>query len=47
MLAPETIRRKRDGFALSAAEIRDFVRALSDETLSEAQAAAFAMAVYF
>ncbi|MBB4123006.1 thymidine phosphorylase [Martelella radicis] len=47
MLAQETIRRKRDGFALSAEEITEFVRALSDETLSEAQAAAFAMAVYF
>ncbi|TNB48577.1 thymidine phosphorylase [Martelella lutilitoris] len=47
MLAQETIRRKRDGFALAAAEISEFVRALSNETLSEAQAAAFAMAVYF
>ncbi|PRX11325.1 UNVERIFIED_ORG: thymidine phosphorylase [Martelella mediterranea] len=47
MLAQETIRKKRDGFSLTAAEIADFVRALSDETLSEAQAAAFAMAVYF
>ena len=47
MLAQEIIRRKRDGLTLSGEEITAFVRALSDETLSEAQAAAFAMAVFF
>ena len=47
MLAQEIIRRKRDGLTLSGEEIAGFVRALSDETLSEAQAAAFAMAVFF
>ena len=47
MLAQEIIRRKRDGLTLSGEEIASFVRALSDETLSEAQAAAFAMAVFF
>ena len=47
MLAQEIIRRKRDGLALSGEEITAFVAALSNETLSEAQAAAFAMAVFF
>ncbi|AQZ49446.1 thymidine phosphorylase [Martelella mediterranea] len=47
MLAQEIIRRKRDGLTLSGEEIASFVRALGDETLSEAQAAAFAMAVFF
>ncbi len=41
----EIIRRKRDGEALSEAEIAAFVRALTDGTASEGQVAAFAMAV--
>ena len=47
MLAQEIIRRKRDGLTLSGEEISVFVAALANETLSEAQAAAFAMAVFF
>ncbi|AJY45824.1 thymidine phosphorylase [Martelella endophytica] len=47
MLAQEIIRKKRDGQLLSRAEISDFVTALSDGSLTESQAAAFAMAVFF
>ena len=43
----EVIRRKRDGKELEAQEIAAFVAALTDGSLSEGQAAAFAMAVYF
>ncbi len=43
----ETIRRKRDGGELSAEEIGSFIAALTDGSLSEGQAAAFAMAVFF
>ena len=47
MLPQETIRRKRNGETLSAAEIGDFIRGLSDASISEGQVAAFAMAVWF
>lgn len=48
MIIPqEIIRRKRDGGELGAAEIGAFIEALSNETLSEGQVAAFAMAVFF
>ncbi|HYH38641.1 MAG TPA: thymidine phosphorylase [Azospirillum sp.] len=47
MLPQEIIRRKRDGYPLSEAEIFAFVQGLTDGTVSEGQAAAFAMAVYF
>lgn len=48
MIIPqEIIRRKRDGGELSSAEIAAFIKALSNETLSEGQVAAFAMAVFF
>lgn len=47
MLPQEIIRRKRDGGVLSAEEIAFFVDALSAGRISEGQAAAFAMAVYF
>lgn len=47
MLAQEIIRRKRDGHALTDAEISFLVESLTNGTLSEGQAAAFAMAVYF
>ncbi len=47
MLPQEIIRRKRDGEVLSAAEIARFVEGLSNETISEGQVAAFAMAVFF
>ncbi len=47
MLPQEIIRRKRDGGVLTAAEIAAFVEGLSEETISEGQVAAFAMAVFF
>ncbi len=46
-LPQEIIRKKRDGGALSADEIRFFVRGIGDGGVSEGQIAAFAMAVYF
>ncbi len=46
MLPQEIVRRKRDGGALSAAEIRDFIAGLTDGRISDAQVAAFAMAVF-
>jgi thymidine phosphorylase len=46
-LPQEIIRRKRDGGALSEAEIGVFVRGLTDGSISEGQVAAFAMAVFF
>jgi thymidine phosphorylase len=45
MLAQEIIRRKRDGHALSRAEIDTFVRGLLDGSWSEGQSAAMAMAM--
>ncbi len=47
MLPQEIIRRKRDGEALSDEEIAFMVRGIADETISEGQVAAFAMAVFF
>ncbi len=46
-LPQEIIRRKRDGEALSAGEIREFVTGIVSGAVSDAQAAAFAMAVFF
>ena len=46
MLPQEIIRRKRDGAVLTAVEIGDFIRGLTAGTVSDAQAAAFAMAVF-
>ena len=46
-LPQEIIRRKRDGETLSTDEIEFFIDALTHERLSEGQAAAFAMAVFF
>ncbi|KYJ86616.1 thymidine phosphorylase [Sulfurovum riftiae] len=46
-LPQEIIRRKRDGKVLSAEEIAFFVKGIADESISEGQVAAFAMAVYF
>lgn len=43
----EIIRRKRDGETLSVDEIQFMVDGLTNKTLSEGQAAAFAMAVFF
>lgn len=47
MLVQELIRKKRDGLALSVAEIRYFVNGIRDNTVSEGQIAAMAMAIYF
>ena len=47
MLPQEIIRAKRDGETLSAGEIGDFIAALLSGAVTEGQAAAFAMAVYF
>ena len=46
MLAQEFIRLKRDGKALAAGDIGDFIAGLTDGSVSEGQAAAFAMAVF-
>lgn len=45
MLAQETIRRKRDGHALSEAELADFVAGLVTGAWSEGQCASLAMAM--
>lgn len=45
--AQEIIRKKRDGGALSDAEIGFIVRGITDGSVSEGQIAAFAMAVFF
>jgi thymidine phosphorylase len=47
ILPQEIIRLKRDGRALSAGEIGDFIAGLVSGAVTEGQAAAFAMAVYF
>jgi thymidine phosphorylase len=47
ILPQEIIRAKRDGEVLSAGEIGDFIAALTSGAVTEGQAAAFAMAVYF
>ena len=47
MLPQEIIRHKRDGRALTDEEIAFFVGGLTDGTITEGQAAAFAMAVFF
>jgi thymidine phosphorylase len=46
-LPQEVILKKRNGEALSSAEIADFIAGFAGGTVSHAQAAAFAMAVYF
>ncbi len=46
MLAQEIIRRKRDGLSLERVHIDAFVRGLVDQSWSDAQAAAMAMALY-
>jgi thymidine phosphorylase len=46
MLPQEIIRTKRDGGALTTAQIDDFVAGITSGAVAEAQAAAFAMAVY-
>ena len=47
ILPQEIIRAKRDGGALSAGEIGDFIAGLTSGAVTEGQAAAFAMAVCF
>ena len=47
MLPQEIIRAKRDGRELSPEDIASFVRGITDSSVTEGQAAAFAMAVYF
>tara|TARA_R110002020_G_scaffold266265_2_gene481185 strand:- start:8517 stop:9827 length:1311 start_codon:yes stop_codon:yes gene_type:complete len=47
MLTQEIIRTKRDGGELDAADIAGFVRGLTDESVTEGQVAALAMAVFF
>ncbi len=47
MLPQEIIRKKRDGGILKDAEIAFMVKGLKDESISEGQIAAFAMAVFF
>ncbi|MDQ4136276.1 MAG: thymidine phosphorylase, partial [Pseudomonadota bacterium] len=47
LLPQEIIRRKRDGGALSGDEIASVIEGLTSGRVSEGQAAAFAMAVYF
>ncbi len=47
MIPQEIVRKKRDGGALDAAEIAALVRGITDGGFSEAQVAAFAMAVFF
>ncbi len=47
ILPQEIIAKKRDGGLLSDAEIRGFVEGLTDGSVGDAQAAAFAMAVLF
>lgn len=46
MLVQELIRKKRDGGALSEGELRRFTAGVTDHTVSDAQVAAFAMAVF-
>nr|WP_295977518.1 thymidine phosphorylase [uncultured Agrobacterium sp.] len=47
LIPQEIIRRKRDGLSLAPQEIAAFIDALSKNGISEGQAAAFAMAVFF
>ncbi|WP_395677721.1 thymidine phosphorylase [Inquilinus sp.] len=47
LLPQEIIRRKRDGAELDAAEIEAMVRGAVDASVTDAQIAAFAMAVFF
>src|SRR3712207_1127392 len=46
-LPQEIIRRKRDGGTLEAEHIHAFIEGLTSGTVSEGQAASFAMAIFF
>tara|TARA_B110000881_G_C18581741_1_gene522197 strand:+ start:980 stop:2293 length:1314 start_codon:yes stop_codon:yes gene_type:complete len=47
MIPQEIIRKKRDGQALTRKEIAFFSKGIADQSISEGQIAAFAMAVFF
>ena len=47
MLAQEIIRKKREGLPLSSTEIEYFIQGITNNTVSEGQAAALAMAIFF
>ena len=47
LLPQEFIRRKRDGHTLATDEIRDFIRGITDDSVTEGQIAAFTMATFF
>ncbi|WP_425416467.1 thymidine phosphorylase [Oricola indica] len=47
MLAQEFIRRKRDGGDLAADAVAEFVRGITEGSVTDAQISAFAMAVFF
>ena len=47
MIPQELIRKKRDGGILSADEIHHFIDGMTSGTVTDAQVAAFAMAVFF
>lgn len=44
---PEIIQRKRDGHALSTSEIQSFIDGVTNNSVSDAQIAAFSMAAFF
>src|SRR5579875_3552658 len=46
MLVAELIRRKRDGGELSAGEITELVRGITDQSVTDAQVGALAMAIF-
>ena len=46
MIPQEIIKAKRNGGSLSQAEIKQFVKGLTDDSFSEGQVAALAMAIY-
>lgn len=46
LIPQEVIRKKRDGEALGANELQAFVKGIADNSVSEAQVGAFAMAVF-
>ena len=46
-LPQEIIRRKRDGEELTREEINFFIQGVANNTVSEGQIAAFAMAIFF
>jgi thymidine phosphorylase len=47
MIPQELIRKKRDGGSLSADDIQDFIAGMTSGAVTDAQTAAFAMAVFF